>query len=278
MPFSYPIDAVFTDSGTITIVKPIGDLYQCNTIIDDVIETPCYDCFPTDGQIMYFNTGDVFTYQLNFSPATLSLFNFDGTPIANFNQFIDGNILRIDTSQIPVNISCFYFSAVYNEETYCLKQGFVRYNVGTSSVNPTCGLPTITIESFYSKVDSHGNNYANTGYSNKRRFQAEVEFIGNVEEATIVNGVRTGSKVYNEFQVNILQPLRQDSILLKELVEVIMRGKNPVITISSKFPYETLYCVDFTDSISRTYDSVREWYPSFTVRTLERDALNQCIL
>lgn len=269
MQYTYPFSNTLTATGTVTRTKSIDYLFDCA----DSPFAPCCDCFPVDGQIMYFIAGDTFTYQLPFSPDSIVVYDFAGDYIGEeYNTWIDGTVITVDVDDIPKNIQCFYFQVFYRGFRYCFDFGFRRH--GTKELDycygGDCGIGTITIESLYTKKDCHGNSYdSKQSYSNRRRFLAEVEYIGNVEEAKVIDGVRVSSKIYNQFQVRILQPLKQDKRLLKEFVEIIMRGKNPIITIDNGFPYDEIFCEDFTDTLARGYDSLRDWYPTFTVRSLE---------
>lgn len=275
MQFTYTFSNILTETGTVTRLRPIDFLYDC---VEDPF-VPCCDCFPQDGQIMYFIDGDVFTYRLNFSPDSLTVYNFDGTVIGDYSSWINDKTIVVNVDDLPLNVDCFYYNITYREEQFCFDFGFRRH--GTKELDfcygGDCGIGTITIESFYTSRDCKGNSYDDvTPYSNKRRFLAEVEFIGNVEEATLSDNTRVSSKVYNQFQVRILQPLKQNSLLLSELVEVIMRGSKLTITIDNGFPYSEIVCVDFTDSLVRSYDNQRDWYPVFTVRKLECDTILNC--
>ena len=275
MQYTYPNSGVVTDTGTVTRTRPIGFLYDC---VDNPF-VPCCDCFPADGQIMYFIEGDVFTYQLNFAPDSLTAYNFDGTVIGDFNTWIFGNTLAINVDDLPSEVQCFYFSIISREERYCFDFGLKRYvtNDIDYCYGGDCGIGTITIESLYTRIDCQGNLYnQEIPYSNMRRFLAEIEFIGSAEEARLVDNIRVSSKVYNQFQVRILQPLKQNSRLLAEFVEVIMRGKNPIITIDNGQPYDVLNCVDFIDTLTKGYDSLKDWYPIFTVRVEKCDSTLNC--
>lgn len=268
MQFTYPFSNIITETGTVTRTRPIDFLYDC---VEDPF-APCCDCFPVDGQIMYFIPGDVFTYRLNFSPDSLTVYNFDGTVIGDYNLWINGNTIVVTVDDLPSDVQCFYFSIISRGERYCFDFGFRRH--GTRELDycygGDCGIGTITIESTYSDTDCHGNRYNEAPfYSNKRRFLAEVEHIGNIEEATLIDNVRVKSKVYNQYQIRILQPLKTTARLLAELTEVIMRGSRLKILIDNEDPTDELRCVDFTDSVLRSYDVSKDWYPVFTVRTLE---------
>ena len=282
MTYEFPFSGVLIESGTLTRTRPIGQLYDC---VDDPF-APCCDCFPPDGQIMYFITGDVFTHQINFAADSLTVYNFDGTVIGDFNSWINGNVITVSVDDLDDDIDCFYFSIEFRGERFCFDFGLKRH--GTKELDycygGDCGIGTITIESAYTTTDCLGNQYGSGIYSNKRRFLAEVEFISNVEEATLIDDTRISSKVYSQFQVRILQPLKQNSRLLSEFVEVIMRGAmkgsskegDPNIVIDNGFPVEGIFCTDFIDGLSRSYDSQRDWYPVFTVRQLECDSNLSC--
>lgn len=275
MQHTYPFSNVLTPTGTVTRTTPIEFLYDC---VEDPF-VPCCDCFPVDGQIMYFLAGDTFTYQLPFSPDSIVVYDFTGDYIGEYNTWIDGTVITVNVDDIPENIQCFYFQVFYRGTRYCFDFGFRRH--GTKELDycygEDCGIGTITIESNYTTRDCHGNRYNTTNnYSNKRRFLADVEFIGNVEDAKLIDGVRVSTKVYNQFQIRILQPLKQSSRLLSEFVEVIMRGKSPIITIDNGQPYEIINCEDYTEGLARGYDTLKDWFPVFIVRSLECASTLNC--
>jgi hypothetical protein len=274
MQYTYPFSNTLTETGTVTRTKPIAFLYDC---VDDPF-APCCDCFPEDGQIMYFIAGDTFTYQLPFTPDSLTVYNFDGTVIGDFNSWIGPNLITVNVDDLDPSIDCFYFSVLTRGVRKCFDFGLRRHLVGLN--NPCirrrdCGIGTITIESDYSAKDCHGNRYDN-GYSNMRRFLADVEWVSSSEDAKLIDNIRVSTKIYNHFQIKILQPLKQSSKLLKELTEVIMRGKYLRIEIATGDPYEILYCEDYTDNLNRSYDTSLDWYPVFTVRTLKCEGTGNC--
>ncbi len=275
MTYEFPFSNFLVQTGTITRTRPIGSLYDC--VACDPF-APCCDCFPVDGQIMYFIAGDIFTYQINFTADSLTAYNFDGTVIGDFNDWINGNIITVNVDDLDESVDCFYFSIMFREERFCFDFGLRRH--GTKELDycygGDCGIGTITIESLYTGSDCCGNLYESGVYSNKRRFLAEVEYIDNIEESELIDGSRVSSKIYNQYQVRILQPLKQNSNLLNEFASVIMRGKNPIITIDNGFPVDEIICEDYTGSLSRGYDSLRDWYPIFTVRVLECDSNLNC--
>lgn len=274
MQYLYPFSGNITTTGTVTRTKPIGKLYECAN--DPFV--PCCICFPENGQLMYFIAGDIFQYHLNITPDSVTVYNFDGTVIGDFNNWISPNLVTVNVADLDPSIDCFYFSVMQKEVRKCFDFGFKRHNTKEldDCYGGDCGIGTITIHSSYAKVDCLGNDYEGGRYSNVRRFLAEVEFIGSVEDATLVDDVRISSKVYNQYQVRILQPLKQDSMLLSEFVEVIMRGAKPTLTIHNEFPTDIIECVDYIDGLSRSYDSERDWYPVFTVRSLECDSNLNC--
>lgn len=267
---TYPFSNIVVETGTVTRMRRIDGLYDCG--VENPLG-PCPPCFPADGQLQYFIAGDIFTYTLPFTATSVRVLRFDGTLIGVYNGWIQGNVIRVNVNDLPANINCFYISIVFRGETSCFEFGFVR----VSSVEDECGVGTITIASQYTSIDCHGNRYDKPiPYYNIRRFKAEVEYIGNIEQAVILDDVRISTKIYNQYQVRILQPLKQDSLLLRELVEVIMRGKTPTIIIENQFPDDVIICTDFTEGITRSYDTTREWYPVFTVRRLECDLTLNC--
>ena len=274
MTYEFPFSNFLVETGTVTRTRPIEYLYDC----PDDPTIPCCDCFSAEGQIMYFIAGDTFSFTIREAADSLTVYNFDGTVIGDFNSWLNGLIVTVNVDDLPDDVDCFYYSTMFRSKRSCYDFGFKRH--GTKELDycygGDCGIGTITIESFYTKTDCHGNQYAPGLYSNKRRFLAEVEFIGSVEEATLVDDTRIASKVYSQFQVRILQPLKQNSRLLSEFVEVIMRGAKPTITIDNGFPVEIINCVDYIEGLSRSYDSLRDWYPVFTVRQLECDSNLSC--
>jgi len=270
MTLTIPFSNVVVETGTVTRMRRIDGLYDCVTTNPLI---PCPPCFPADGQIMYFSAGDIFTYNLPFTATTIRVLRFDGTLVGTYNNWIQGNTIVVNVNNLPADVNCFYIQVVFRGETSCFEFGFLR----TNPLEDSCGIGTITIESTYTSGDCHGNVYGGTpAYSNLRRFKAEVEYIGNIEQADMVDDVRISTKIYNQYQIRILQPLRQDSLLLSELVEVIMRGKNPTITIANGFPADVIICTDFTEAITRSYDTTREWFPVFVVRSLQCDLSLNC--
>lgn len=267
MQLIYPFSGSILNTGTVTRTKPIGDLYDCV----DTQFCDCYTCLPQDAQLHYFIAGDKFTYRFNFTPDSLTVYNFDGTVIGNFNNWIYPNTIIVNVDDLPTGTNCFYFSIMFRGDRRCFCFGYTRVD------ESGCGIGSILIKSTYKTRDCKGNIYnGDVTYSNERRFLAEVEYVGSIENAKLVDDVRISTKIYNQYKVNILQPLRQTSLLLEELVEVIMRGSNLTITIESGFPADVLICEDYTEAITRTYDTLREWYPSFVVRTLECDLTSNC--
>lgn len=273
--YTYPNSGVIIETGTVTRIRPIGNLYDCveNPFV------PCCLCFPVDGQIIYFIEGDTFDFQLDFTADSVTVYNFDGTVIGDFNSWIRPNMVTVNVDDLDPSVNCFYFSVMKNDERKCFDFGFRRHETKELGYcyGGDCGIGTITIESNYTGFDCMGNSYAaGVNYSNKRRFLADVDKLGTIEQAELIDDVRVSSKIYTQYQIRILQPLKQNSRLLKELTKVIMRGKTPIITIDSEFPADVLICEDFVDSLSRGYDSLRDWYPIFTVRVLECDSNLNC--
>lgn len=276
MQYTYPFSNILTETGTVTRTRNIEFLYDC--VNDPTI--PCCDCFPVDGQIMYFIAGDVFDYQINETPDSLTVYNFDGTVIGNFNTWIFPNTIRVNVDDLDPSVNCFYLSVTLRGETICYNFGGFSRHIPQEidyCFGGDCGIGTITIESSYSQKDCHSNRYdKQTTYSNKRRFLADVEYIGTIEDAKLLDDARISGKIYSQFQIRILQPLKQNSRLLSELTEVIMRGKLLTINIDSGFPVEVIDCVDYTEGITRSYDTLRDWYPVFIVRQEECDSAVNC--
>lgn len=273
MIYTYPFTDTVVQSETVTRIRRIDDIYLCNVNPPYV---PCFDVFPCEGQIYPYRPGDVFSFSLNFTPDTVGIYDFLGNLIGFYPAWINGNIIQVNPADLPANTTCFYVRVFQGENIFCFEAGFQR----DFSEGKHCGIQTLTFESFYDTVDCQGNVYTDlngnpTGFSNLRRLKADLTYIQNIEEATVVNGARTKSKIYNVYQINILQPLQPDSNLLSFFSEVVLRGRDLTITTSTGYPVVQIICEPFTDVLDRSYD-LEAWYPIFQVRVLVCDSGGDC--
>ena len=241
-----PIPTVSVDSETWTRLIDLSGFSDC------ILVDPCCACPVTCYyDILPYIESDNFTFGFNFDVTSVKTVNLDGTEISDVTGSwkTGARQITIKGSEAP---DC--FSVKLNDDCcFCF-----AYQKASD-----CGIGTLLIESTYSDVDCHGNQYSG-GYSNAIRIYGQMIHDGSAAENTEdEDGNSVSMKIREIYLVDMLKQLRERGFPILHLTKVVLRGAD--VTVTESDGTATEFDI-FTDTVNRETNT-GYWLPSFELQT-----------